>query len=157
MNNEEKILEMLVDLKAGQDRMETRMDGLEASVGELNRRVGGLEQRIGSLEERVDGLDQRMGSLEERMDGLDQRMGSLEERMDGLETYSRQTRVLLEKQEHNIRLIAEQHTDIVKKLDKLNDRAAQIDDVRERVQVLENVVMDHTAAIKELRELRKAE
>lgn len=143
MNNEEKILEMLVDLKAGQDRMETRMDGLEASVGELNRRVGGLEQRIGSLEERVDGLDQRMGSLEERMDGL--------------ETYSRQTRVLLEKQEHNIRLIAEQHTDIVKKLDKLNDRAAQIDDVRERVQVLENVVMDHTAAIKELRELRKAE
>lgn len=150
MNNEEKILEMLVDLKAGQDRMETRMDGLEASVGELNRRVGGLEQRIGSLEERVDGLDQRMGSLEERMDGLDQRM-------DGLETYSRQTRVLLEKQEHNIRLIAEQHTDIVKKLDKLNDRAAQIDDVRERVQVLENVVMDHTAAIKELRELRKAE
>lgn len=108
MNNEEKILEMLADLKAGQDRLEGRMDGLA-------------------------------------------------QRMDGLETYSRQTRVLLENQDHKIRLIAEQHTDIVRKLDMLNDRAAQIDDVRERVRVLENVVMDHTAAIKELRELRKAE
>lgn len=96
MNNEEKILEMLAELKAGQDRLETRMDGLET-------RMGGLETRVG---------------------GLETRMGGLETRMEGIETYSRQTRVLMEKQEHNIRLIAEQHTDIVEKLDKANDRAA---------------------------------
>ena len=63
----------------------------------------------------------------------------------------------MEKQEHNIRLIAEQHTDIAEKLDRANDRAAQVEDVRERVRVLENVVMNHTAAIKELKELRIAE
>ena len=31
------------------------------------------------------------------------------------------------------------------------DRAAQIDDVRDRLRTLETVVMNHTAAIKELR------
>lgn len=36
----------------------------------------------------------------------------------------RQTRVLVEQQRHQIRLLAEQYTDIAKKLDKVNERAA---------------------------------
>lgn len=63
----------------------------------------------------------------------------------------RYTRMLVEQQDHKISLIAEQYTDIAEKLDKSNDRAAQIDDVRDRLRTLETVVMNHTAAIKELR------
>ena len=63
----------------------------------------------------------------------------------------RYTRMLVEQQDHKISLIAEQYTDIAEKLDKANDRAAQIDDVRDRLRTLETVVMHHTAAIKELR------
>ena len=63
----------------------------------------------------------------------------------------RYTRMLVEQQDHKISLIAEQYTDIAEKLDKANDRAAQIDDVRDRLRTLETVVMYHTAAIKELR------
>lgn len=61
------------------------------------------------------------------------------------------TRMLVEQQDHKISLIAEQYTDIAEKLDKANDRAAQIDDMRDRLRTLETVVMNHTAAIKELR------
>ena len=64
---------------------------------------------------------------------------------------NRYTRMLVEQQDHKISLIAEQYTDIAEKLDKANDRAAQIDDVRDRLRTLETVVMNHTAAIKELR------
>ena len=63
----------------------------------------------------------------------------------------RYTHMLVEQQDHKISLIAEQYTDIAEKLDKANDRAAQIDDVRDRLRTLETVVMNHTAAIKELR------
>lgn len=63
----------------------------------------------------------------------------------------RYTRMLVEQQDHKISLIAEQYTDIAEKLDKANDRAAQIDDMRDRLRTLETVVMNHTAAIKELR------
>lgn len=70
---------------------------------------------------------------------------------ESLKEEVRHTRMLVEQQDHKISLIAEQYTDIAEKLDKANDRAAQIDDVRDRLRTLETVVMNHTAAIKELR------
>ena len=112
MNNEEKILQMLGDLKAGQDAMATRLERVEAGQEELRGEVAKLSE------------------------------------------HTHHTRVLLEGQEHNIRLIAEQYGDIAEKLDKANDRAAQLDDMRDRVRTLETVVMNHTVAI---REMRKAE
>ena len=78
----------------------------------------------------------------------------IHEELAEIRTDVRHTRMLIEKQEHNVQLIAEQYTDIAEKLDKANDRAAQLDDMRTRLRTLEAVVMNHTAAI---RELRKAE
>lgn len=78
-------------------------------------------------------------------------MEALKAGQEKLEADVRHTRMLMEKQEHNVRLIAEQYTDIAEKLDKANDRAAQMDDFRIRLRTLETVVMNHTAAIKELR------
>ena len=56
--------------------------------------------------------------------------------------------MLVEQQDHKISLIAEQYTDIAEKLDKANDRAAQIDDMRDRLRTLETVVMNHTALLR---------
>ena len=67
-----------------------------------------------------------------------------------LETDVRHTRVLLEKQEHNVSLIAEQYGDIALKL----ERVREIDDLRDRVRTLETVVRNHSA---KQRELDKAE
>ena len=75
----------------------------------------------------------------------------VDSKLEPLKDDIRYTRMLIEKQEHNVQLIAEQYTDIAEKLDKANDRAAQLDDMRTRLRTLETVVMNHTAAIKELR------
>lgn len=75
----------------------------------------------------------------------------VDSKLEPLKDDIRYTRMLIEKQEHNVQLIAEQYTDIAEKLDKANDRAAQLDDMRARLRTLETVVMNHTAAIKELR------
>ena len=75
----------------------------------------------------------------------------LKANVSGLETEVRRTRMLVEMQDHKISLIAEQYTDIAEKLDKANDRAAQIDDMRDRLRTLETVVMNHTAVLKDLR------
>lgn len=80
-----------------------------------------------------------------------ERLGRVEAGQESLKEEVRHTRMLVEQQDHKISLIAEQYTDIAEKLDKANDRAAQIDDVRDRLRTLETVVMNHTAAIKELR------
>ena len=75
----------------------------------------------------------------------------IDSKLETLKDDIRYTRMLVEQQDHKISIIAEQYTDIAEKLDKANDRAAQIDDVRDRLRTLETVVMNHTAAIKELR------
>ena len=95
MNNEEMILQILSELKTGQEAMLSRLDNVEADA--------------------------------------------------------RHTRMLVEQQDHKTSLIAEQYTGIAEKLDKANDRAAQLDDMRDRVRTLETIVMNHTAAIKALR------
>ena len=75
----------------------------------------------------------------------------IDSKLEPLKDDIRYTRMLVEQQDHKISIIAEQYTDIAEKLDKANDRAAQIDDVRDRLRTLETVVMNHTAAIKDLR------
>ena len=72
----------------------------------------------------------------------------IDSKLEPLKDDIRYTRMLVEQQDHKISIIAEQYTDIAEKLDKANDRAAQIDDVRDRLRTLETVVMNHTAAIK---------
>ena len=75
----------------------------------------------------------------------------IQQELADLRTDVRHTRMLMEKQEHHVRLIAEQYDDIAKKLDKANEKAAQIDDLKDRVRTLETVVRNHTVAIQELR------
>ncbi len=74
-------------------------------------------------------------------------ISALKAGQETLETDVRHTRMLIEKQEHNVQLIAEQYGDISTKL----ERVREIDDLRDRVRTLETVVRNHTVALKELR------
>ena len=89
--------------------------------------------------------------IHEELTDLRSGQEELKANVSGLETEVRRTRMLVEMQDHKIGLIAEQYTDIAEKLDKANDRAAQIDDMRDRLRTLETVVMNHTAVLKDLR------
>ena len=73
-------------------------------------------------------------------------IGELKTGQDELHTDTRRTRVLVEKQEHNIGLMAEQYGDIALKL----ARVREIDELRDRVKTLETVVSNHSAKINKL-------
>ena len=85
-----------------------------------------------------------------RLEKLEAGQKKLKDGQEKLEAENRYTRILLEKQEHNIALIAEQYGDIALKL----ERVREIDDLRDRVRTLETVVRNRSA---KLRELDKAE
>ena len=122
MTNEEKILEMLAEMRAD-------ISGLKSGQESL---IAGQER------------------LEAGQKSLEARQEKLESRQEKLETDVRHMHILLERQEHNISLIAEQYGDIAKKLERVHE----IDDLRDRVQTLETVARRHSA---KLRELDKAE
>ena len=80
---------------------------------------------------------------------ISERLDQMGGRLDRLESDTRQTRVLVEQQQHQIQLIAEQYADIAEKLDLANERAAQIDDIKTRLRAVEIAVMRHSAILKE--------
>lgn len=80
---------------------------------------------------------------------LQQISALMQEQLAPLKDDIRQTRVLVEQQQHQIQLIAEQYTDIAEKLDKANERAAQMDDFQTRLRAVEIAVMRHSAILKE--------
>lgn len=84
-------------------------------------------------------MDTKLGPVYEKLDSMD-------ERLDSMDEYARQTRVLMEKQEHNVALIAEQYGDISLKL----ERVRELDELRDRVRTLETVVRSHSAKLQGL-------
>ena len=107
-----------------------------------------MKEEIGAALEPV---VERLGRVEAGQKQLEAGQKQLEAGQESLKEEVRHTRMLVEQKDHKISLIAEQYTDIAEKLDKANDRAAQIDDMRDRLRTLETVVMNHTATLKELR------
>jgi len=91
-------------------------------------------------------IAKRFDSMDKRMDSMETKINALEESQGNIYAEIRRTHVMVEHQDHNISLIAEQYGDIAKKLDKANERAAQVEDLQDRVRTLETVVMNHTAA-----------
>ena len=91
------------------------------------------------------------GMTKEDLQQIAELLQPIQQELADLRTDVRHTRMLMEKQEHHVRLIAEQYDDIAKKLDKANEKAAQIDDLKDRVRTLETVVRNHTVAIQERR------
>ena len=97
-------------------------------------------QMLGKISDKLEEHDKHFESIDNRFESIDNRFESLE-------TDVRHTRMLIEKQEHNVQLIAEQYGDISAKL----ERVREIDELRDRVRTLETVVRNHTVSIKELR------
>lgn len=79
MNNEEKILSILMN-------MQDDISILKTNVIEVNEKVDHLETRMDRLETRMDNLENRMDNLENQVDNLGNRMDNLEIQTSSLRT-----------------------------------------------------------------------
>lgn len=87
----------------------------------------------------------QMTAMQQRMDGMGARMDTMQGQLDRVEKEARSARILAEENGHKIQLVAEQYTDIATKLERVD----QLCSLRDRVQVLERVVMDLNARVPE--------
>ena len=90
-----------------------------------------------------------LGQMQSQMTQMQSQITQMHTEIEDVKTDTRQTRMIVEQQQHQIQLIAEQYGDVSAKLDKANENAAGIGDLKERVRILENIVMSHTAKLKE--------
>lgn len=115
------------DLKALAQLMQQNNDSLRAELSQL--------------------MDIKLQPIGERLDRIENDVEQVRQDIEQVKTDSRQTRVLLEHQDHNISLIAEQHTDIIEQL----AATKEVDSLKGRVSTLEGVAKTHTAQIAELK------
>ena len=94
-------------------------------------------------------MDARLSPIKSEIAGMKSDIVGMKGDIAMLKDDTRQTRVLIEQQQHQFQLIAEQYTDIAEKLDKANGRAAQMDDFQTRLRAVELAVMRHSAILKE--------
>lgn len=113
-----------------------------------------MDAKLAPITERLDRMDVRLGGVDARLDHVESDIAGMKGDIATLKDVTRQTRVLIEQQQHSIQLIAEQYGDIAEKLDKANERAAQMDDFSTRLRAVEMAVMRHNAI---LQNLQKAE
>lgn len=103
--------------------------------------IQNLGKRFDDLESRFDNLEKRFDNLEGRFDNLEKRFDNLESRITTLESEVKDIQLTLENETNrNIRVIAEGHTDLIRKLDGALKVESEKEMLLLRVNILENEV-----------------
>ena len=130
MNNEEKILQMLAGMQADMQGMKDDMQGVKDDMQGMKaemRDVKNVQEQMVAEQIRT---NKRLDSLEVDMKGLKQEVVEVKQT-------TRRTAIIVETEvQPNIRLLAEGHTGVVDRLERIEDKVSEIDDIKNTVEVL---------------------
>lgn len=77
-------------------------------------------EMLGKILDKISGIDQRLDVVDQRLDGIDQRLDGMDRRMDSLDKRVTSIELTLENDiKRSISILAENHLELNKKLDKL--------------------------------------
>ena len=120
------------------DRMDERLDRMDERLDKMDERFDRMDERLDKMDERFDRMDERLDKMDERFDQIDKRLNKMDERFDGidehLKAHDKQLDVIDRKltglalhveneTDRNIRLLAENHIELVNKLNEGIDAA----------------------------------
>ena len=127
----------------------SRFDQVDKRFDQVDRRFEQVDRRFNQVEERMDGLTSRVDSLSVQQNSLSGQIKDLTERVTTIEETTARTDLRLENEiGPTVQLLLENQVANNSKLDKLPPMEEKLDDVHSRVQVIEDVVTDHSKTIK---------
>ncbi len=125
-----------------------KVDSMDVRLGRVEEKVDSMDIRLGKVEEKVDSMDIRLGKVEERVDSMDGRLTRVEKGIIDVKNEIVIVRCIMENElDHNIKLIAEGHYDLNRKLDKA---LHLVGDVQAKEEVQDVLLTLHEAKLKEL-------
>ena len=134
MTDNEK-LDLILSKMAG---IEQSITGLEQSVMGIKQNVTGIEQSVAGLEQSVTGIEQRVEELEA---GFEQKLEIIDQRLTRLESHIENVT------DKNIRIVAEGHVDLNRKLNEVIHVTSDIKAYHELQNIL---VSDHEDRLKHI-------
>jgi hypothetical protein len=85
----------------------------------LSVKFGRIEQRFDAIDRRFEDIDQRFDAIDRRFEDIDRRFEAVDLRFESVEASIRHQGVLIERNAHHIRQVAEAITTLHVKVDRL--------------------------------------
>lgn len=127
------------------DLILSKMAGIEQSITGLEQSVAGLEQSVTGIKQNVTGLEQSVTGIEQRIEemeaGFEQKLEIIDQRLTRLESHIENVT------DKNIRIVAEGHVDLNRKLNEVIHVTSDIKAYHELQNIL---VSDHEDRLKHI-------
>lgn len=131
---EQKDLEMIAEIvqQGVQNAVQEQIEPINKRLDSMDEKFNGIDKRLDSMDEKINSMDKRLDSMDEKINGIDKRLDSMDERIATVET-------MLENDiRHGIKIIAEGHADLSRKLSDVVETEGERELLEVRVNLLES-------------------
>ena len=148
---ENQVLSILLDLQKDIKNMDVRLGKIEQDVSGLKQDVSGLKQGQTNLEQGQASLQQGQASLQQGQASLQQGQAALQQDMTEVKQRTTKIEIVLENNiSDKLDSLFIGHEVNTKKLSKLDTIEKTVEETKDTVDVMFNVVQKHSGEIKEL-------
>jgi len=144
MNNEEKILQLLSGMQTDMQGMRTDIQDIRADIQDIRADIQEMRTDIQEIQVEQHGMKAEMQDFQAVQEQMvaeqirtNQRLDSFEADMTEVKQTALRTAIIVETEvQTNIKLLAEGHSGIVERLERIEDQTSEIDDIKHAVAVL---------------------
>lgn len=144
---------MRISIENALEPMNNRLDRLEGSFTELRGEVTELRGEVTELRGEVTELKSDVAGLKSVVSKLDSEVTNLKGQVEELKVESRETRVMVEAQNHKIELLYEAQAETAAKFAQLDRMETTLNEVKSEVRVIRDVTRFHSGQIKEIKQV----
>ena len=94
------------------EQVNSKMEQIDSKIGQMGSKMEQMDSKIEQMDSRVDRIESRVDRIESRMDQMDCKIGQITERTDSIQL-KLENEVI-----RDIKIIAEGHIDLSRKLDE---------------------------------------
>lgn len=100
--NEDKIIDLLANLAAGQQEMRKAIGGMQDAIDGLTSDMAGLGKRMDGVESRLDGMESRLDKMDSRLDRMEKTQKTMQQEQKAMRKDISEARAIAERVEDRV-------------------------------------------------------
>ncbi len=121
--------------------IDKRLEDIDKRFGDIDKRFEDIDKRFEDIDKRFLDIDKRFGDIDKRLEDIDKRFENTDKRFESIERNMDTMRFILENEiRDNIRLVAEGHLDLYRKMEEVLKTSNEKEIMFMRLKYLESEV-----------------